>query len=168
MIRVKSLDFLKNYPAFWTEDIWSEHTETRDGKLYFSVPTNLDPSDYDFDYDHGTCPTELEPLIDGSFFIDNVDQFLEPLEVVFYTFYDAEEFYFYKWDGKKLFRASVEVSSRYEELQENDDHDSDENDDDDDVYSVTGDIVDSVKSSGDVDPDYLPEDDEWRVIYEKK
>jgi len=166
MIQVKSLEFLKKYPSIWNEDNWDDLTDICDGEYHFSIPSNLDPSAMDtIDYSHGTCPDELKPLIYGSFFIDNIKEFINPFEVEFYTFYDAEEFYFYKWSGEKLYKATVEVTSRYYDIERENDPDYEESGD---CYEITGPIVDDMKSGCGADSEYCPKDDDWRVIYEKK
>lgn len=63
MIRVKSLDFLKKYPAIWNEDNWDDHIEIRNGKYYFRIPFDLVPSDWNVVHNGMTATQVRIPLI---------------------------------------------------------------------------------------------------------
>ena len=158
---VKNIEFLRNYPKVWNEDNWEDYVENIDGKYHFSIPFDLDPSHLEIDYEHGECPPELQPFVTGSFFLDNIELFTEPFEAEFYTFYDATELYFYKWDGKKLSRAVIDYSSRFEEIMMTS---STVNED---KEGREFDILNSMIEGRYIDQRFRPLIDDWRVIYEK-
>lgn len=157
----KKVTFLKKYHKIWTKMNCDKYIEHRDGKYLFSIPFDLDPAHLDIDYEHGECPSELEPFVSGALFTENITQFIEPFSVVFYTTYDDAEFYFYNWDGNELSRATIDYMSRYEELSEQSDKISEEESKDE--YS----ILQNMLNNNSVDARFQPSKDDWRVIYRK-
>jgi ankyrin repeat protein len=158
---VKSAEFLKKYPMIWNDDNWNDYVECTNGKYKFTIPFDLDPSHLDIDYEHGKCPSELEPLISGRFLIDNIIEFTEPFEVEFSTMYDATELYFYKWDGYELSIAVVDYLSKYEELLES--RSKITKDERDDEYSIFKDMLENKS----VDKRFRPSKNDWEVIYKE-
>jgi len=163
-IEVVSTEFLKKYPLIWNKDTWDELVDDDE----FTLPFNLDPSelclnDEPLEYAHGTCPPELTPFVTGSFFIDNIKQFKEPFEAEFATMFDACEYYYFKWDGKKLYRAIIDYSSALEQIAE-EDSEGDDSDDDSNSYEMWDDSLNNGYSCFSD-----PEDEKykkWELIYE--
>ncbi len=158
---VKSLEFLKKYPMIWNNDNWNDYVECTNGKYKFTIPFDLDPSHLDIDYEHGKCPSELEPFISGSFFIDNIVEFTEPFEVEFSTMYDATELYFYKWDGNELSMAVIDYLSKYEGLLQS--RSKITKDERNDEYAILNDMLENNS----VDKRFRPSKNDWEVIYKE-
>lgn len=111
---------------------------------------------------------ELKPFVDGSFFIKNINQFLQSFEVDFFTFYDKQQLYFYRWDENKLYKAVIDIYSRCEKLLSEHDpeyKDTDEFDIIENIINGIGEVVMNMKNSVSADYDYLPKNDDWKVIY---
>ncbi len=115
-------------------------------------PTNLDPFYLDIPYEHGTEPEELKPYTSGQFFINHVSQFSGPTKLYFCTFSDAREIHFVRWDGARLSKANMEFSDKTEELGWDEDAEN---------------KAWREALEGYLDDVFLPDDDQYEVIYER-